>query len=851
MFENPVLPIDEIRAPLESALTQFQQFIIHAPPGAGKSTRIPLWLLDHSLFEGKKILLIQPRRLAASNVAGFLAKQLGEKVGGQVGLRTRFETKVSSSTRIEVITEGLFIRLIQADPELQTVAVVIFDEFHERSVSIDLGLALALEAQTIYRDASAPLHLLVMSATLAADQLTELLDNACSLRSEGYCYPVETFYTPLVFEQQHRHRDLSQAISRLIRELLLTEEGSFLVFLPGIREINSVALGLKDKLDELNVAVYPLHSALPDDQQRAAISAVESGLRKVVLTTNIAETSVTIDGIRVVIDSGLAKALQFDSRRGMPQLITETISKAAADQRRGRAGRTAPGRCYRLWSEAYHASLYEYPIPEIKRTDLMPFMLELAQWGDTDINQYRLIDCPSSSSVAAARQVLTDLEAVDSRGVITDKGQIMVRLGLHPRLAVICLEGERQKTLSLACLLAAMLSEPNLLKQSRQVDLLLTMEALANFIRQRHVNGFSQSAARRIVTLAQQLMRRVDSKAVFKLDKNLDYAVLASLMIKAFPDRLANLRENAAGRYLLMNSQLLQLHPDDHLNGQPWLLVTDFGSAKPGGGLAYIHQALAIDANTMETVIKQRSTVLERVEWQEQQAAFLAKQRRMLGAIVVSEQSFQPSEAQRTAAVLAYIKQKGLTCLSDLSYREFAARLLWVSQATHLSVPDISESSLMATLDEWLSPYLAEVKTQADLKRINIKSLLTGQLDWNLQQQLATLAPEFFVLPTGEQRQIEYGRLHKPVIAVKIQALYGLQQTPAINRGASPLLIELLSPAGRPLQLTDDLMNFWSNTYHDVAKEMRGRYPKHYWPEQPALAQATTKTKKWMAVPDR
>ncbi|MCR8921936.1 ATP-dependent helicase HrpB [Dasania sp. GY-MA-18] len=835
MNNSPELPIDALFPAFSEALVQHPQIIIHAPPGAGKSTRLPLWLLNMAELGGGKIYLIQPRRLAAANVAGFLARQLNQPLGQAIGLRTRYQTVTGPKVRIEVMTEGVFIRLLQADPELAGVSCVIFDEFHERSLSLDLGLALCLQCQQGYRDDSQPLSLIAMSATLAADQLCAALPDAKLLSSAGRCYPVQTHY------QAASQEGLIDAIKGLILQLLKAEPANMLIFLPGMQEIRALEAKLLASSLPAALRVYALHSALPEQQQRAAIAPVKAGEYKLVLATNVAETSITIEGITVVIDSGYAKVASFDNHKGMSRLLSQRISKASAEQRLGRAGRTAPGHCYRMWSKDSHHSLYDFDSPAIMREDLAPFLLELACWGETDLNQLLLLDKPTDTTLQAARQLLFQLQAIDHNGQITAIGQAMAATGLHPRLAAMCLQAGSQ--LAEAVILATLLTEPPLEKNQRQADFAAAAQRL--LLSAGRNSGSKHSAAQRVLRQAQRVLKRINPKGQWQPAALSIEPCAADLLLTAYPDRVAKQRAAGSDRYLLANGHELKLHPEDHLSGTPWLLVLDYGSSARAGQLAYIHSAIAVADSHINTLSQQQGQKSLALDWDESVQAFVAKERHNIGAITLSERVVSPNKQQLAEAVLAYVRSQGLAVLDDKAYRSLAARVQWFNQHHAQPLPDISEPYLLKHIEDWLPPYVAGVKSKADFKKIKLADIVLASWSWPQQQLLAQYAPNSLQLPTGNNHVIDYMRGDKPILSVRMQECFGLVQTPTIGPGLN-LLMELLSPARRPLQLTDDLAGFWAGSYHEVAKEMRGRYPKHFWPEDPATAKATARTKKHM-----
>ena len=841
MFDT-ALPIDQLFPQLEQALQGCQQLIIHAPPGAGKSTRLPLWLLLQGRFAKEKVYLIQPRRLAASNVAGFLADQLDESVGGRIGLRTRYETKVSNASVIEVMTEGVFVRLIQSDPELAGVACVIFDEFHERSLQLDLGLALANQCQELLREPEQPMLLMVMSATLAAEQLQQKLPDAQLLACEGRCFPVETHYEPVP-----GHQDWLDHLPNLLKRILGDHEGSVLVFLPGMREIRQIERRLQTIGLEQGTHVFVLHSSLPAQEQKAVLKPSPSGERKIVLATNIAETSITIDGISVVVDSGLARVPFFDRSRGITQLRTQRISKAAATQREGRAGRLQAGDCYRLWSKDIHHSLLDYDVPEIIQGDLSSFLLELAVWGETDCRELLLVDTPDQHQLAYAHGMLGQLQALDHRGVITTTGKQLSSLGLHPRLAAMCVKAKEEGDLPLACLLAVMISEGDIFSQ--QVDFERSVEALIKFHRQQvTLDNHLKFQANRLIKQAKQILKRVDRRVTFELK---DYLSAVGLLAEAFPDRLAKQRSSQKSgstntqelRYQLASGQEVCLRNDSSLVGSPFLLILEYGGQTKA---PVIFKACLVAGETLDLIVGQRSVERKVCFWDPGTESVVARKQLVIDQLIISETPIKAEPEQLQSAWLSLVQDRGLSLLNTQKFEPFQQRLLWACEYTDLTLPDVSDSALLSSIEAWLGPYLLEVKSLNQLKKICIYELLHAQLDWGVRQQLDVLAPEFIALPSGIKHVVEYGRFDQPVVSAKLTEFYGWQETPRINQGKEQLLLEMLSPAGRPLQLTAELSAFWTVSYRDIQKEMKGRYPKHFWPDDPANAKATVKTKKRM-----
>jgi ATP-dependent helicase HrpB len=825
----PDLPVAALLPAIADQFDRVDRMVIQAPPGAGKTTLIPLQLLNQ--FPTGRLLLIQPRRLAVYGAARQLARLLGEQPGEQVGWRTRYDRCLSPKTRLEVLTDGLFLRQIQQDPELRGVSLVIFDEYHERSVAMELGLAFALDAQTGLRDPATPLKLVLMSATLDGQTLADRL-GATLLVSEGRCHPVQTRYVGTA-----PPGELAQHTVRVIRHALQEESGSLLVFLPGWSEIRQVQRLLEIGMPA-DSAVFPLHASLSPAEQEQAIAPPAPGQRKIVLATNVAETSLTIKGIRVVVDSGLVRVAHYDPWRGLDSLRTERISQASAEQRRGRAGRLTPGVCYRLWPESDQARLRPFAEPQIRHCDLLPVALELATWGVTDCNQLHLPDPPPSAALAEARRTLSQLGALDGAGHITALGRHLVSLGVSPRLALLMWEQRASPLASAAVACAAVLSEgdplrfPNL---PHEADLhwRLALWQPGQRRGEQH-NG----TWRRIQQLAQDFARRCGAR--WQADAT-DHPELSMALARAFPEQVAQRREQSPLRYRLANGRGAQLGRDDSLAGTPWLVVLD---GRGPDQEPWITLACTL---TEEALIRALGDRLERrqvIRWNEAKQRVEAEQQLCIGALVVRSQPLpRPWPAAARDCLLEAVRRYGLGCLpwSD-ACRQWQARIGWLRRQALGEWPDLSDFNLTATLEDWLAPALDGLDSLADLQRLDLHQVLLQQLDWPQHQWLEQRAPAQFLLPTGTSRTLDYDPEQGPILRERLQAFFGLTQHPCLPNG-QPLLLELLSPAGRPLQITRDLPGFWRGSYIQVAKEMRGRYPRHPWPDDPTRAEPTLKAK--------
>ena len=826
-------PVDQIIPDLLQALRCNSQVILTAPPGAGKTTRIPLVMLRALEEPGKggKILLLEPRRLAARNAAQFMARQIGETVGQRVGYRTRLETRVSPATRIEVVTEGILTRMIQNDPTLDGIDALIFDEFHERHLHSDLGLALALEAQEALRN---DLRILIMSATLDVAGLTRLLPAAPVVASSGQSFPVEIHYA--------RHTPVKPdmpMLAALVREALGKTSGDVLVFLPGVGEIRR----LKALLEPLpGCQIVPLYGDLPQAEQERVFTPLADGQRKIVLATAIAESSLTFDGVRVVVDAGWMRVPSFDPRSGMTRLETLRISKASATQRAGRAGRQAEGWCYRAWTEPAQSRLSEYTPPEIQQADLLPLALELVLWGSADPFELRWIDPPSRAHLAYAYDVLHQLGALDDRQRITAQGREMAGLGAHPRLAHLLLCARAGGVEALGAVLAVLLGERDVVDpriETRGVDLTDRVHWLCGLDTLPGTDGRTRERL-------QQLVRRWSPG---KLELSPDATQwVGRLVARAFPDRIARCRSAGSGRYVMRNGRGAILPEGDALTGSPWLAVATLdGDARE----ARIFLAAPLTQEVIETDFADQITCEQRVEWDDVQGSVLVAEQRRLGALVLREvtlagDALVQAQGQIATALLTGVRRRGLGVLpwtpeaQKLRQRVQFLRALTGGEALW---PDWSDAALLATLEDWLAGWLNGMSRLTHLQRLDMAQVLNSLLSYEAQTRLREWAPETYRVPSGSQVRIDYSAPECPVLAVKLQELFGLTQTPCIAAGQVPLLLHLLSPARRPVQITRDLAGFWAGSYAEVKKELKGRYPKHPWPDNPLTAAPTRWTK--------
>lgn len=816
--------------------------MLEAPPGAGKTTVVPLALLDQPWLKNQKLLLLEPRRLAARAAAERMAFQLGEEVGETVGYRIRLDTKVGPNTRIEVVTEGILTRMLQADPSLDGVGLVIFDEFHERSLDADLGLALCLQTRLLFRD-DHPLKLLVMSATLDGAAVAQLMGNAPMLRSEGRQHPVELRYCNNRLPLNQR---IADPICDVIQQALSDQSGSLLVFLPGQAEIRQVQQQLSQQLtSDSNIEIQPLYGDLNLQQQRQAISPAAPGQRKIVLATNIAETSLTIEGVRVVIDSGLSRQAEFDANTGMTRLHTRRISQAASKQRMGRAGRTEPGVCYRLWSETQQQELAAFSTPEILQADLSALALQLFRWGIDDPAELDWLNAPPSGSFAQSTELLQQLGALQQRNdswQITTYGEQLSELPSHPRLAHLMLTGVRFGLTTLACQLATLLSERDPFS-NRQADIHSRIAWLngntscppeLKGTRQRNLQQY-----RRFNDLCQGI-QIADTKPVADPEHP---RWLGFLIASAYPDRIAQRRNNS---YKFSNGRAAQLSDGDALQQHSWLAVAQSGG-QANRTEDRIFLASSLDPELFEHLLAMLVSSRQQVSWDYKNQRLVAEHQHRIGQLILQQSPLDnPPQDQCHQAIIAMLRKKGLQQLSwSKPLQQWRARVNFLHLTQQAQPdnpwPDLSDQALLDTLERWLAPYLDNVRTLGQLAALDLHNILQALLPWPLPQQLEQLAPERYQVPSGNHIRIDYQQ-SPPVLAVKLQEMFGCAETPTVGLGTA-LMLHLLSPAQRPLQVTQDLVSFWHNGYRQVQKDMKGRYPKHPWPDNPLDATATARVK--------
>ncbi|AUJ69362.1 ATP-dependent helicase HrpB [Pseudoalteromonas sp. NC201] len=822
-----MLPIEAFIPEIISTLNNDNRLVLQAEPGAGKSTLVPLRLLQADIFSGKKIIMLEPRRVAAKSIATYLAKQLGESVGERVGYQIRNEQRVSSNTRLEIVTEGVLTRRLQADPELSDVALIIFDEFHERSIHADLALMLAFEVQQAYRD---DLKLLVMSATIDTELLSNYLDGAPRLSCPGKTYPVEIEYVGKASRYLAEH-----VLSALRHAFTLQSDGDVLVFLPGQADIQR-CIEACQVLDQSNIELLPLYGGLPLSEQEKVLSKSASASRRIIFSTNIAETSLTITGITMVIDSGLEKRLTYDVRSGLSRLDTVMISKASATQRAGRAGRLQAGHCLRLWRESEHNNLSDFQPEEITTTDLSDLALELSAWGVTQYKDANWLTSPPVQHFSVACQLNQSLGLVDAHNKVLTAGQRALQLGVSPRLACMLLRCESLISQQLACFLAAILSERDILVQANTSDVCERVLALVEFVQDRtraaKAYRLHRAVAEQAVKLAKSFAHRLGISLKSEAITLVDIQTLApTLLLHAFPDRAAQKRPLGDNRYLLANGRGVTLRDGDPLQGQAYLIVCDV-DGKNKDGLVFL--SCAIEKSTLLEQLAPYLSEVVQYQLDSKKEAIQGRQQVKYHALVLKEQNLSqiPKEAF-AQCVKDILTSEGLGLLNwSVKSHAWLARAKWLSEQLN-TFPQISESSLIAQLDTWLLPYLTGVNTIKQLKQLDIFNLLQATLTWEQQQQLEAQAPEFYVTPSDKRVAIRYDEHQGPTVSVVLQEMFGQLTSPTLANGQVAVRFELLSPAKRPIQTTSDLSNFWQTSYFEVAKEMRGRYPKHRWPDKP------------------
>jgi ATP-dependent helicase HrpB len=831
------LPINEALPALALALASRRSLLLEAPPGAGKSTIVPLFLRASPWLEGQKILMLEPRRIAARAVAGRMAHLLGEAVGRSVGFRTRLETRVSRETRIEVVTEGILTRMLQEDSGLPGIGCVIFDEFHERSLNADLGLALCIESQQNLRE---DLRLVVMSATLDLEPIAKLLGDAPVVAARGRSFEVATQYVarrPEIY--------LEQQTAQVVRTALREHDGDILCFLPGAAEIRRVQRALEDGGLDRHVRVLPLYGELEGAAQDAALAPAPAGRRKIVLATSIAETSLTIEGVRVVVDSGLRRYAEFDPATGMSHLVTTKVSQAAADQRRGRAGRLSAGHCYRLWSEGTQASLAPQTAPEILHADLAPLALELSCWGAVDAASLSWLDAPPAAPLAQARDLLRQLEAIDSAARVTAHGRMLAKLGLHPRLAHMLVKAREHGAPRLACDLAAILSERDILRAgvgARDVDLRLRVAVLRGDVRDLPPGITVDSRAMSQAVRSSGHWQRDFARG--RPDSADPHEWTGILLAWAYPDRIGRARGDG-GRYLLANGRGARFGEPQALAKAEFIVAAELDGAERE---ARIFLAAPLRHADLEKYFSAQILDHAEIVWDDRDQAIRARRERRLGALLLESIEIRHPDPQAVQnAALAGLRQLGIAGLPwTPELRQWQARVMLMQQYAVASPepwPDLRDAALAATLEDWAPPWISGFTRREHFARMDLRSALRSRLSYAQGVIVEREAPTHFTVPSGSAVPIDYLDGEIPTLSVRLQEMFGLNQTPSVAAGRLPLLLKLLSPARRPVQITRDLVSFWNRGYHEVKKDLKGRYPKHYWPEDPYTAEPTRRAR--------
>ncbi len=808
------LPITEVINEVKNHLNNSNTLVVNAPPGAGKSTILPIALLEEKWLNGQKIIMLEPRRLAAKTIATRLADLLGEKVGKTVGYRIRFDNCIGTNTQLEVVTEGILTRMLQSDNAMEGVGMVIFDEFHERSLFADVALALSREAQQILRP---DLRIMIMSATLNMPQLTKLLD-APSVISKGRQYPVEVFY-----EGENDRLLLPELTSRVVSKAVKEQDGDILVFLPGEGEIKKCETILRSQ--HKGISIHPLYGQLPPRKQFAAIMPNREGNRKIILATSIAETSLTIEGVKIVVDSGFSRTLKFNPNTGLSRLETIDITSDSADQRAGRAGRLGPGVCYRMWTKGTHNRLKEHRTPEIEEADVASLTLEMAHWGVDDVNNLTWLTPPPKGHIEQAKELLHQIDALED-GQITQHGKNIHKLPCHPRLAHILILAKKEGLAPLACDIAAILEERDPLNRDAGIDINLRIEALRRF----RSGTLKNKRLSNIARIAKQYCRMLD---IDENNSSVEPYETGLLLAYAYPERIAHAKPGNNAQFKLANGSIAAAGHEDDLAHEDWLAIASM-NARDGVGRIF----LASPLNPQDLAPKVKT--VESVSWDTKQGGFNAKTELRIGSIVLQSKPLQQYNSElKIKAISDAIKKEGSWLLDFNKEVE-----QWQNRVNCLRIwdkghrwPDVSTDHLLTTNQNWLAPYLAEIKKPEDLKKIDLKTILQHHLDYELQKLLDQLAPERIIVPSNSAIKLYYQTNGEaPVLAVRLQEVFGLFETPTINNGKTKILMHLLSPGFKPVQITSDLQSFWKNAYFEVKKELKARYPKHYWPDNPLEA---------------
>lgn len=879
------LPINEVIAEICETLQVHNRVVLQAPPGAGKTTAVPIALLNQSWLKNRQIILLEPRRLAARNAAARMAQMLNQKVGASIGYQIRQDSCFSNKTKILVVTEGILTRKLQADPELQNTALVIFDEFHERNLHADLSLALCLQSQQVLRD---DLKILVMSATLNTHAIANLLRHSVTsktpiIQSKGRSFAVDIHYLDKTIKSGNNSQ-LMASLLTTVKHVMQSQNGSCLVFLPGVKEINLLLSRVKQMLTlekKDNIQLMPLHGSLSKQQQDQAIMPPATGMRKIVFTTNIAETSLTIEGINCVIDSGLERILQFNPASAMNRLHTQVISQDSAIQRCGRAGRLSAGTCYRLWTESQQQRLLKHALAEIKHSDLTPLVLELANWGVREVDELQWLDTPPDSAIAPAKILLQQLNALNALGNITEHGQNMLKLGCHPRLAHMMLKAQQLEQAYLACLLASLLTEKDLYlantAKSFDIDDRLhilqdMLQNMADTAYKKNQHGINLSQCKKIIQTANDFQRRLkpfrdtknssrkNSSRKNNSEKNIDVEKSGVILAYAYPDRIAKQRHHNKPAYLLSNGKGASIPDFLQRALYEYLVVANLDSKQAE---ATIYLAAEITQAQLQHYLADNIQQTEIVAWNETQQRVEAKQVSSIGKIRLQEKIVSTINKEKIKQLLLQaIKKTNLQCLnwspkaSNLQQRVQFINNAFINNKTlkkqlhdefsSAPLPSFTNEDLSHSIETWLLPYLKNETSIKQCQKLDMYALLWNQLNWQQQKLLEALAPEHIKVPSGSAININYSDALQPILAVRLQEVFGLYETPTLLRGHVKVMLHLLSPARRPMQVTQDLNSFWQTTYHQVKKELRGKYKRHYWPDDPFTAQATSKTKKQM-----
>lgn len=813
-------PVLDVIDQLKDALLKNTRVILQAPPGAGKSTVVPLKLLDEAWLSGKKIIMLEPRRLAAKSVALRMADLQNENIGQAIGYRVRFESKVSKSTRIEVVTEGILTRMIQSDNSLEDVGLIIFDEFHERSLQADLALALSLQVQQILRD---DLRILVMSATLDSEKISSFLQ-APVITSSGRQFPVDIRYQSAPDDDY-----LPLQMSRAIKRAFFDNKGDILAFFPGAGEITRTAEQLER--ENIGALVLPLYGDLSFAKQQEAILPNSNGVRKIVLATAIAETSLTIEGITVVVDCGYSRVPKFDPSSGLSRLQTVRVTKDAADQRAGRAGRLGPGTCYRLWTQGVQLNLSPQRQPEILEADLAPLLLELFQWGIKDVRQLSWLTMPPPGAVAQAKDLLEQLGAIEN-DQITARGKQMLNFPTHPRIAHMLLElSGNRKDSALAADVAALLEERDPMSKESGADLSLRVALLRKWRSGERVNA-DRNAMERIEKLSAQWRKILNTEADNNSINDWDTGIC---VMSAYPERIARQLDKHGERYKLFNGRLVKLPQHDPLSRESWLAVAQLDA---GSGEGKVFLAAPLDEKDLQSMARE----VETVRWDDDRGMVVAALEKRVGNLVLSSKpSHKINEEERLKVLCAAIREKGLRILNwSEDFSAWQARVMSLKKwRAEEEWPDVSEEYLLATSEAWLNPFLVNISKRSELEKLDMKAILDSILGWELQNKFERLAPERISVPSGSNIKLIYSADGaSPIMEVRLQEVFGMLETPTVNEGRIKIVLHLLSPGFKPVQVTQDLKSFWSGTYAEVRKELRTRYPKHSWPEDPWTAQA-------------